>query len=170
MYAESMPAACTPVSSGLYAVKHNPFMYYPSVTNDHASCAAHVVPFSQFSVDLRSTSSLPDYTFISPNLCDDMHDCSVQTGDAWLSREVPKILGSPAFTTKNSLLVVTWDEGDSGSNIVPAIFAGPAAKRGYTSDASYGHYSLLHTIEAAWSLSPLTPNDARAPVMDELLR
>lgn len=170
MYAESMPAPCTPVSSGLYAVKHNPFLYYPSVTDHAASCAAHDVPFTRFAADLATTSSLPDYSFVSPNLCDDMHSCSVQTGDAWLSREVPKILGSPAFTQQNSLLVITWDEGDSASNVVPAIFAGPAAKAGYTSSIPFGHYSLLHTIEKAWSLAPLTANDADAPVMDNLLR
>lgn len=170
MYAEGMPAPCTATSSGLYAVKHNPFLYHPSVTDDTASCRAHDVPFTQFDADLKRTSTLADYSFISPNLCDDMHDCSVQTGDTWLSREVPAILGSPAFTKQNSLLVITWDEGDSGSNVVPAIFAGPAAKAAYTSHAPFGHYSLLYTIEKAWSLAPLTGNDAGAPVMDGLLR
>ena len=47
MYAEDMPAPCTAKNSGKYAVRHNPFMYYPGVTGDKASCAAHVVPFTQ---------------------------------------------------------------------------------------------------------------------------
>lgn len=170
MYAEDMPAPCTATNSGSYAVKHNPFMYYPGVTDDGASCAAHVVPFTQLSSDLGGTSTLPDYAFISPNLCNDMHNCSIQTGDAWLSQQVPAILASPAFTKQNSLLVITWDEGNSGSNTVATIFAGPAAKKGFTSTVKYSHYSLLHTIESAWGLAPLTSNDGGAPVMSDLLK
>jgi phospholipase C len=170
MYAEDMPAPCTAKNSGKYAVRHNPFMYYPGVTDDKASCAAHAVPFTHLAEDLKTTSSLPDYVFISPNMCNDMHDCPVATGDAWLSREVPNILASPAFTTQNSLLVIVWDEGDDNSNKVSTIFAGPAAKKAYKSDAAFDHYSLLHTIESLWGLAPLTDNDKNAPVMSDMLK
>ena len=169
MYAESMPAPCVAVNHRQYAVKHNPFMYYPAVTADKASCSAHVVPFSRLDQDLRSASALPDYAFISPNLCNDTHNCPIRTGDNWLSREVPKILGAPAFTTQNSLLVLTWDEGSGDDNRVATVFAGPAARRGFTSNAAYSHYSLLHTIEAAWGLPPLTGNDRTAPPMRDML-
>ncbi len=169
MYAESMPAPCSPTSSGEYAVKHNPFLYYASVTRDRAYCAAHDVPFSQFAGDLATTTSLPNYSLISPNLCNDMHDCSVATGDAWLAREVPEILGSPAFTQQNSLLIVTFDEGDNSSNTVACIFAGPAAKRHSTSATAYSHYSVLRTLEDAWRLTPLTRNDTTATPMTALL-
>lgn len=171
MYAESMPAPCTAKNSGLYAVRHNPFMYYPGVTDDKAHCEAHVVPLTQLDEDLASSAGLPDYVFISPNICNDMHDCPVETGDAWLSRRVPKILASPAFTTQNSLLVITWDEDDDdgGNNTVPTIFAGPAARQAYESDRKYGHYSLLRTIEDQWGLAPLTKNDKKAPAMDDML-
>jgi phospholipase C len=170
MYAEGMPGPCVATNSGRYAVRHNPFMYYPEVTGDAAYCAAHDVPFTQLDEDLKAASTLPDYVFISPDLCHDMHNCPVATGDAWLSRQVPKILASPAFTQQNSLLVITWDEGRGRNNKVAAVFAGPAARKSYRSDASYGHYSLLHTIEKLWGLAPLTANDRSAPVMDELLR
>jgi hypothetical protein len=170
MYAEDMPAPCAAKSSGKYAVKHNPFMYYPSVTGDKASCAEHVVAFTQLAEDLKAASTLPDFAFISPNLCNDMHDCPVSTGDAWLSREVSAILESPAFTTQNSLLVVTWDEGDDSSNKVSTIFAGPAAKKGFRSDAAFSHYSLLHTVESLWGLAPLTDNDKKAAVMSDMLK
>ncbi len=170
MYAEGMPGPCQANDSGKYAVKHNPFMYYPSVTRDRASCAAHVVPFSQLDQDLGSAASLPNYVFITPDMCSDTHDCPVQTGDDWLAREAGKILDSPAFRTQNSLLVVTWDEGSNDNNQVVAVFAGPAAKQGYTSTNRYTHYSLLHTIEAAWGLQPLTGNDRDAPLMSDLLK
>jgi phosphatidylinositol-3-phosphatase len=170
MYAEDMPAPCTAKSSGKYAVKHNPFMYYPSVTGDQASCASHVVPFSQLDKDLKSASSLPNFVFISPNRCNDMHDCPVSDGDVWLSQQVSALLASPAFTTQSSLLVVTWDEGDDSSNTVSTIFAGPAAKKGYISDKAFSHYSLLLTVESVWGLAPLTDNDRQAPGMSDMLK
>jgi phospholipase C len=170
MYAEGMPGPCTAENSGRYAVKHNPFMYYPGITANAADCAAHVVPFTELAHDLKTASTLPDYVFISPDLCHDTHNCPIETGDAWLARQVPKILASPAFTRQHSLLVITWDEGRGSRNKVASIFAGSAAKASYRSDAAYNHYSLLHTIEDAWALAPLTDNDRNAPVMSELLR
>lgn len=171
MYAEGMPAPCTAVDSGRYAARHNPFMYFPGVTGDQASCAQHDVPFTQLAEDLKTTSSLPNYVFISPDTCNDMHDCPVATGDAWLAREVPRILESPAFTQQDSLLVLTWDEDDHhDDNRVLALFAGPAARPGHTSSRSYNHYSLLHTVEELWGLPPMTGNDRRAPVMGDMLR
>ena len=170
MYAESMPGSCYSSNKGDYAVKHNPFMYYPDITGHADRCTSHVVPFSQFTPDLNSAASLPDYVLISPNLCNDMHNCSVQTGDSWLARNVPQILNSAAFTQQHSLLVITWDEGDNSDNNVPTIFAGPAAKSGYVSDRYYSHYSLLHTIENNWHLEPLTQNDSSAPLMTDMLQ
>ncbi len=170
LYAESMPAPCTTANTSLYAVKHNPFLYYPSVTSERAYCVSHDVPYSQLGADLASAASLPDLAFISPNLCDDMHDCSVAAGDAWLRANVPRILASPAFTTQRSLLVVTFDEGDASDNTVACVFAGPAARPHTVSATPYTHYSLLRTIERAWGLNPLTGNDAAASAMTTMLR
>jgi phospholipase C len=169
MYAEGMSAPCQAVNSGRYAVKHNPFMYYPSVTNDAAYCAGHVVPFSQLDEDLKTAAGLPDFVFITPDMCSDTHDCPVQSGDDWLSGQGTRILRSPAFSTQHSLLVVTWDEGSSDNNQVVTVFAGPAARKGFSSGARYDHYSLLHTIENAWGLEPLTAAVRDAPPMRELL-
>jgi hypothetical protein len=170
MYAESMPQPCSSRNTDLYGVRHNPFVYYPSITLDPAYCAEHVVPLTQLADDLKSTMSLPDYVFISPNVCNDMHDCPVSTGDDWLSRRVPEILRSPAFTKQNSLLVLTWDEDENDDNTVATIFAGPAARKSYESSRAYNHYSLLHTVESLWGLQPLTPNDKNAPIMTDMLK
>ncbi|MDR7080773.1 phospholipase C [Arthrobacter ginsengisoli] len=169
MYAEGMPEPCMAGNSGRYAVKHNPFMYYPSVTGDRELCTDRVVPFSRLDEDLKTGRSLPDYVFITPDMCSDTHDCPVRTGDDWLSRQVPKILAAPAFSSTNSLLVVTYDEGSGSSNHVATVFAGPAARKGYVSETRYTHYSLLRTIEDAWGLDPLTDNDRGAAGMAELL-
>jgi hypothetical protein len=169
MYAESMPAPCTTHNVGNYAVKHVPFLYYPDVTNHPSYCAAHVVPYSDLATDLATPTRLPNYSFVSPNLCDDMHSCSIKTGDTWMAKNVPQILNSPAFTTQRSLLIITFDEGDSANNIVACIFAGSAAKRKYTTATPYSHYSLLRTVESVWDLAPLTRNDAAATPMLSML-
>jgi len=128
------------------------------------------VPFGRLAGDLRSAATTPDFVFITPNLRDDMHDAPVAVGDAWLSRVVPAILASPAFTTTRSLLVITWDEGVGADQHVATILAGDGAKLHYRSSRPYDHYSLLHTIEADWGLPPLTANDAHAATMGEFLR
>lgn len=169
-YAESMPSACYMNNAGNYATKHNPFEYYANIVNSTTYCQAHVVPFTQLSVDLNSAATTPNYAFITPNLCNDMHNCPVSTGDAWLQSTVPTILNSPAFRSSPSLLIITWDEGYSGDNHILTIFAGSAAKKSYSSSAAYTHYSVLHTIETLWGLKPLTANDAAAPVMSDMLQ
>jgi phosphatidylinositol-3-phosphatase len=170
MYAEGMPVPCSREDSGRYAVKHNPFVYYPEVADDAGYCAEHVVPLAELDGDLASAPGFPDFAFISPDLCHDMHDCPVGAGDDWLSEWVPRILAAPAFTRGPSLLVVVWDEGHGSSNKVAAIFAGPAARKGYRSATAFNHYSLLHTIQRAWGLAPLTGNVRKAPLMDGMLR
>ncbi len=169
-YAESMPSPCYMLNSGSdFATKHVPFLYYKDIVNNSSLCNSHIVPFSQLSSDLKSISTTPNYAFITPNLCNDMHSCSVAVGDAWLAKYVPMILNSKAFQSQRSLLVITWDEGYVGNNVVPAIFAGSAAKKGYKSSAPYNHYSLLHTIEQLWGLRPLNSNDANAPIMTSFI-
>jgi hypothetical protein len=167
IYAEGMPSPCAMESSGGYATKHVPFLYFPAIRDHAERCAASVVPYSQLEADLAA-NALPDLAVVIPDLCNDMHDCSIATGDTWLSKAVPAILDSPAFAG-DSLLAVTFDEGTQDDNSVATILAGPAARRGASSDAPYSHYSLLHTIEKAWDLEPLTKNDAKAPVMADLL-
>src|SRR5690349_10168268 len=95
-------------------------------------------------------------------MCNDMHDCSVSTGDAWVKTWVGKILASPAWQ-QNGVLFITFDEGKtdlgcctyaSGGQIVTLVIS-PLGKPGFTSSIAYDHYSLLHTIEVAWGLAPL---------------
>jgi hypothetical protein len=169
MYAESMTAPCTATNTNTYAVKHNPFLYFPSVTTDRAYCSSHDVPYDRFAADLTGTKTLPNFAFISPNLCNDMHDCSIQAGDRWLQANVPRILSSPAFTSQRSLLVVTFDEGDAADNTIACVFAGPAARSHTRSSAPFTHYSLLRTIESEWRIEPLTAEDAAATPMTALL-
>ena len=170
-YAEDLPASGDAgADSGRYAVRHEPFVYLRDVGQNTPSLRTHVVDFGRLSSDLHSPATTPDFAFITPNLCNDMHDCPVSVGDRWLSRVVPMILHSAAFRTTPSLLVLTWDEGSASDNHVATILAGNSVKPGYRSGRPYDHYSLLRTIEAAWGLAPLTANDAGAQAMGEFLK
>jgi len=168
-YAESMGSPCRLASAGTYFARHNPFVYYTDITGNATRCNSHVVDYSNLSTDLASTSSTPNYAFITPNSCNDMHDCPVATGDTWLSQAVPAILGSPAFTQQHSLLVIVWDEDDgSQGNKVAFVATGYGVKTGFTSNVGYNHYSLLRTVEASWGLSTMTTNDAAASAMSDI--
>jgi len=153
---ESMPSNCLLSSSGQYAVRHNPATYFLPV---RTACTAQDVPLAA-TPDLSAR-----LTFITPNLCDDMHDCSVATGDAWLQGFVPKLLNSPQYQNGDTLLVITWDEnGGAAGNQVPAILVAPTIPAGTQDATNYTHYSLLRTTEEMLGLDVLG-NAASAPSM-----
>jgi phosphatidylinositol-3-phosphatase len=132
------------------------------------------VPYTQFTTDVNN-HTLPDFVWITPNLCNDMHDCSVSTGDTWLSNNVPLILNSPAWQN-GGVLFVTFDEGTTsagccslaaGGHVVTLVIS-PLGKLAFRSGAAYDHYSLLRTIEDAWALDELrnTSCACSAPMND----
>ena len=81
-----MPSPCFVGDSYPYMQKHNPFIYFNDIRTNSARCGQHVVPYSQMSTDLKSATTTPNYAFITPNMCNDTHDCAVSSGDAWLKR------------------------------------------------------------------------------------
>ena len=135
-YQESMPSNCVLTSASAYAVKHNPAAYY---TNVRTACRKQDVPLPS------SPSFSASYTFVTPNLCNDMHDCSVSTGDKWLENFIPKILGSAEYRKGTLVLFLTWDE-DSGKN-VPLVVVAPTVPAGLKVSKKYTHYGLLRTSE-----------------------
>ena len=166
-YMEGMPSSCWLGDSHLYVQRHDPFVYYANIRSG-AQCD-NVVSMSGLADDLASADTTPNYVWISPDLCNDMHDCPTSTGDAWLQNTVPTILGSPAFTTQTSMLLITWDEDDDSTlaNQVPLLVVSPRVPAGYRSSVPYTHYSLLRTIEDAWALQPLSANDAAATPLSD---
>jgi phosphatidylinositol-3-phosphatase len=144
---ESMPSNCAKASSGQYAVKHNPAAYY---TNIAAACAAQDVPLGA-SPDISAK-----FTFITPNMCSDMHDCSVNQGDSWLATWVPKILDSPEYKSGTTAVFLTFDEDDMGSsNHIATLVLSPSTPAGLADSGSYNHYSMLRTTEEMLGL-PVT--------------
>jgi phosphatidylinositol-3-phosphatase len=135
-YMEGMTRGCLD-SPAPYALKHNPFAYF-------GGCPANVVPLTALDRDLAGPT--PTFTWITPDLCHDGHDCSSRQADDFLAGLVPRILASAAWRD-GGVLFVTWDEDDGHSgNRVPAIVVASGLTRHATS-RPHDHYSLLATIE-----------------------
>jgi hypothetical protein len=167
-YMGGMPSACFKgATSGRYAKKHDPFMYYRSVANDPARCA-NVVPGTRLAADARA-GRLPAFSFLAPDLCNDTHDCPVATGDRYLAGILPsvlKALGPKGF------LVLTYDEGSSNAGCcgvahggrIATVIAGTTVRRGARVTAPVSHYSTLRTVEDALGLAPLRNAAAATPL------
>src|SRR6266700_3395182 len=160
-YLEGMPSACFVGDAYPYMQKHNPWIYYNDIRTNAARCSAHVVPFTQLGADLGG-GSVPNYVWITPNMCNDMHDCSIATGDSWLSQQVPAILNSSAFQN-GGVLFITWDEGDTnagcctysaGGNAAMLVIS-PLAGLGFASTITEDHYSFVRTVEDSWGMPEL---------------
>src|SRR6201987_4031741 len=108
-YEESMPSNCDKSNSGEYAGRHNPAVYYTKLSG----CPSRDVPYTQLATDL-ARNSLPAFSFITPNLIDDMHDGTVAQGNAWLSSHLPAILNSKEYQAGTTAVFITWEEGAGG--------------------------------------------------------
>jgi len=166
-YEESMPAPCTLVDSGRYAARHDPAAYY---TRIEPSCAADDLPMGTTSrgafTSALADDTLPAFSFVTPNLCHDMHDCSVQKGDSWLKKWVPVITASPSYQAGDTVLFIAWDEDDRDSgNKVAAIAVSPYTTVGTVSATAFTHYSLLRTTEELLGISTYLGNAASATSM-----
>ncbi|MBV9214277.1 MAG: hypothetical protein JOZ25_11605 [Actinobacteria bacterium] len=145
-YAESMPGRCRRSDSGEYAVRHNPATYFTSLD---AICSRHDRP-------LPRSPTLKRFTFVTPNLCDDMHDCSTATGDRWLQGFVPKLLRLRDYRNGSTAIFITWDEDDgTPGNRVPLLVLARSVPHRARSGVYYTHYSLLRTTEEMLGLAPL---------------
>ena len=147
-YSEDLPSvgstACTATGSdgGNYARKHVPWTNFSNVP------AADNQPFSAFPTDF---TQLPTVSWVIPNLCDDIHDCSVATGDTWFKAHLDAYV--QWAKTHNSVLITTFDENDGASgNQVATFFNGQPVKQGTYSEA-INHYSVLRTIEDMYGTS-----------------
>jgi phosphatidylinositol-3-phosphatase len=144
---QSMPSNCDTVTTDSYAARHNPAVYYTSL---RSACAHDDVPLS-IPLDLSTK-----FTFITPNICDDMHSCPISIGDRWLSQIVPSIIASPEYRSHSLVLFITFDENDTGpTNRVPTYVVAPSVPRGLRVSAPLNHYSLLRGTESLLGLSYL---------------
>jgi hypothetical protein len=175
-YLENYPAPCfTGASAGAYAKRHNPFIYYNDIAQNPARCR-HLVGFGALSADL-SAGRLPTYAWITPNVCNDTHDCSVAVGDRFLAHTVPSLLRELG---PHGFLVLTWDEGSSNASCcggvarggqIATVVAGPDVIAGSRERSPVDHYGVLATIERALALPLLgRAADSRSRRLDPLFR
>lgn len=145
-YSETMPSAgYTGCTSGAYARKHNPWVDFSNVPS------ASNQTFASFP---SNYSSLPTVSIVVPDLNDDMHDGSVNQGDAWLKSNIDGY--AQWAKTHNSLLILTFDEDDSSTsaNLVPTMFVGAGITKGNYSE-QINHYNVLRTIQSVYGLASL---------------
>jgi phosphatidylinositol-3-phosphatase len=162
-YAESMPENCTRTNVGEYAVRHNPAVYYPG---DAAACAVFDVPSGSpasgaLASDLAA-GTLPSYSLLIPNICNDGHDsCNgvprVVEQDTTIGAWMPAILASPDYRSGHLLVVITADTSQSAANgnLLATILVSPDIPPGTTATARFDHYSLLRLDEDLLGLPPL---------------
>jgi phospholipase C len=161
-YEESMPSNCAPANSGEYAVRHNPPPYFTTLSG----CATFDVPYPKLATDL-SSGNLPAFSFVTPNLIDDMHDGTVADGNTWLSTNLPVIFNSSEYKSGTTAVFVTWDEGEGGTSNncarntidigchVATLVISPSTKVGTKSHTLFNHFSLLRTAEDLLGLPEL---------------
>jgi acid phosphatase len=156
-FSEDLPASgFSACSSGDYAQKHAPWGAFTNLPS-----SAHQ-PWSAWP---SSFERLPTVSFVIPNLCDDMHDCSVATGDSWVRDQMADYL--VWARAHNSLLLVTFDESESyrGDNGIVTIIDGARVRPGPVGER-VDHYRLLRTLEAMYGLAPLGRAAATEPITD----
>lgn len=165
-----------PVPGG-YSARLNPFVYFHSLL-DLGDCATNDVPSTEFEKDLRKVDSTPNYSYVSPNLCNAgvAGQCPVGSpegaaaADAYLAQLVPKILASPAYK-KDGLLIVSFGMANPAVPVDPAattvaptaadplkvgaLLVSPFVTPGSTDAVAYDPYSLLKSTEDLFGLSNL---------------
>jgi hypothetical protein len=177
------PALTSSDIVSLYASKHNPFVYFSSVQEgvqpgSDLSNSAGFDGSGGLYADLQS-GSVPAYSFIAPNQCNDQHGrgnagpfCNydpndngtqaglnpalMQLGDVAVRRIVTAIKHSPVWSQGQNAIVVLWDEDDYSIsptvNKVLLIVDTNYGSHGVSSDTFYTHFSLLKSIEGGLGL------------------
>lgn len=144
--------------SGTYARKHDPAMSF--TLNGGASCANIT--------SLAAADFSRNLVFVTPNLCNDAHDCSLATADHFLAAFLPSVFSAPDWS--HTLLVVTFDEGTSGTGGGGHVYT-MVARAGlshFTSATLHNHYGLTRTIENIFGLGCLNSACTAAPLTEFL--
>ncbi len=168
-YQESMPSACDPSSNGEYATKHNPPPYYSALP----ACAAGDLPIAALTCNPSTTSTactpapsnaftqdlandtLAQFTFITPNLLNEMHDGTITQADNWLYTYLPLVFQSKAYLRGDVVVMVLWDEQDTldFGGATPNLFISPYITAGTVSSTPFNHFAVLRSWEKALGIT-----------------
>jgi phospholipase C len=183
-YVEDMTANCSPTSNRLYSPIHNPAIYYSRIASD---CVSWNVPLGSteagaFLIDITN-ESLPEYTFVVPNLCHDSHDCALGMADGWLKTWISRIVSSQTYGRGTTAIFITWD--DSGTDppgvedctlsdvpdcLVPLFVISPSVRPGTVVSDRLTNYSILRTTEELLGITTYLGAAANAPSLRPLFR
>jgi acid phosphatase len=171
-YAENLPSTGPATDVYPYVRRHDPFSYFSDLQGNTPQ-AANIVVSTQLATDIAN-NSLPQYSFIAPNLLNDGHDGSLAQADAWLQSNIAPLIASPAFQA-SGLLIITFDEGDQsdiahGGGHVATVIVSSKSKKNYTSQTVYQHQSLLRLTLAASGVNTFPGAAAIAPDMTEFFQ
>ena len=175
IYAEGITQGYVGGNIGLYLVRHNPFARLSDIANNPQVANQCIWPFTQFAVDLAN-GTLPEFSYIVPDVDDDAHNGTAQQADSWLQTNlVIPLSNNPAFAPGgDGLLIVEFDEAatsditNGGGHVSPVLW-GPPVKVGYTQTSStlYQHQSMLRTVMDLLQLPNPPGAAATAPSMSE---
>lgn len=177
-YEEDISGTVCPLGSvNEYVRRHDPFVYFTDVNNNldpnSAECISHVRPFTELATDIAN-NNIARYNFITPNLCDDMHDrChptndAIKQSDTWLSQHVPTILNSAAYQDGGAVFI-TWDEPAKRGEPIGMIVLSPFAKGGgFENSIHYTHGSTLRTFEEIFGVTPFLQDAATQTDLSDL--
>src|ERR1700733_7879859 len=175
IYAEGITQGYVGGNSGLYLIRHNPFAMLSDVANNPQVANQCIWPFTQFAVDLAN-GTLPEFSYIVPDVDDDAHNGTPKQADTWLQTNVVVLLSnSSAFASGgDGVLIVDFDEAadtdttNGGGHVSPVLW-GPNVKTGFTqmSTTVYQHQSMLRTVMETLQLSNPPGAAASAPSMSE---
>lgn len=165
-YAESMPGSETcrlddyPPGVAAYAVRHNPWAYFPA---SRSRCRSLDLPLDGLAAAAKG-DALPNVAFLIPNLCHDAHNCPLAAADAFLQRTLPDVLASKDFASGRLTVVVTADEDDrhSGNLVLTSVLSTHLS--GKVVSTHLTHYSLTRYIAEVLGVTPLA-NGQTAPDM-----
>jgi hypothetical protein len=179
------PGKCNgiPDSDTEYVAKHNGIVNFANMQT--AAEWVKQTPLSQLTTDL-SSGNVPSFSYIVADECHDMHGAPpwcvdsgkagdvddtwlVATGDKFVGDTVNLITGSSAWSTGNSAIIVTFDEGNVQNDKIATIVATNHGPRGVRDNTSYNHYSLLATLQQSFGLGCLL-NSCSATAMAPLFQ
>jgi phospholipase C len=164
-YQENLPTAanalCGTGSSGNYAAKHNPFVWftdvvhsYPPTTTD--TCNSLIVDYGNLAADLSTPSNLADFIEITPNLCDDGHDCANSTVETFLqSSAIQSVISYVTNPANHAIFIIDWDESES-TNVLPMLLIAPTSTLVGTHNITthVDHSAFVRSMQMIFGVDP----------------
>lgn len=169
-YAESAVGSCDMLGTKLYAVHHNPQLYF-TPANERADCKADNLGFTGTSGAFASAvtkGTLPNVGMLIPNLTVDGHtpggSAGIKNSDAWLQKQLPIIMAGADYKAGRLAIVITWDSGTTAeANKIDLIVVAPGVSH-LVERGAYNDYSLSRLLSDFGGSAPLL-KAATAPDM-----